>query len=470
MNNKSFVWFPLDNAGTVFPGQNSDKWANVFRVSVQLNEEIDRNILKQALKNTFERIPTLKVCIKNGFFRHYFENNKEEIPLNHDIKNFCYRINFKENNGYLLRVFYHGCKISIDVYHALCDGYGASVFLMTLTGEYLKLKGKAVTYGQFILDTCSEVTQEETEDAYIRYTTNDTKANLTNAMAYHKKGTKLPRHMCNYTAVHMSFGQIHNLSKSFNVTVTELLASVLLYVHYKKQLEKGSRKPVSVQIPVNLRKFFPSATLRNFVLCVLVSINPKEKQYTFEEILCSVKAQLRKVNNKKAHNAYISRTVKIGNQAIKLVPLAVKNFIIKAGFTFGAEYSTTALMSNLGPVKVPEEINEYIKDFSFYTGPGLVNGARCGVASFGDNLIFTFSNIYREDDIERDFLKRLIDMGIDLTVETNRDTGFSDIKGVTVGDGNAYSDEVFIPSAKDKVKLKKYDLSVKERLCRYFSF
>ena len=127
-------------------------------------------------------------------------------------------------------------------------------------------------------------------------------------------------------------------------------------------------------------------------------------------------------------------------------------------------------MSNLGPVKVPEEINEYIKDFSFYTGPGLVNGARCGVASFGDNLIFTFSNIYREDDIERDFLKRLIDMGIDLTVETNRDTGFSDIKGVTVGDGNAYSDEVFIPSAKDKVKLKKYDLSVKERLYRYFSF
>ena len=44
-------WFRLDNAGILFPGQNTSKWSNIFRVTFELNEEIDPEILKQALIN-----------------------------------------------------------------------------------------------------------------------------------------------------------------------------------------------------------------------------------------------------------------------------------------------------------------------------------------------------------------------------------------------------------------------------------
>ena len=44
-------WFRLDNAGILFPGQNTNKWSNIFRVSIELKEEIDPDILKQAVKN-----------------------------------------------------------------------------------------------------------------------------------------------------------------------------------------------------------------------------------------------------------------------------------------------------------------------------------------------------------------------------------------------------------------------------------
>ncbi|MBR5825531.1 MAG: hypothetical protein IKY78_00445 [Clostridia bacterium] len=466
-----FEWLPLDIAGQVFPGQNSKKWANVYRLTVCLDREIDPEKLKVALESTLDRIPTLKVRMRNGFFHNYFEVNRETCPIRHDIRNFCYRIDYKENNGYLLRVYYNGCRISVDFYHVLCDGNGASVFIFTLAGEYLRLEGLDIATNNFVLDVSKAISSEEAEDAYLRYCGKKAGASLTDPTAYHRKGTPMAAHNCNYTTVYMSFSELHSLSKRYGVTVTELFASVMLDVMLKKQrLEGKVRHPVSVQIPVNLRKFFPSSTLRNFVLCVLVSIDGRKKEYTFTEILESVSSQLRRINNKDAHGSYINSTVKLGYKAIRPVPRAIKNMIVKAGFLFGAEYSTSVLISNLGAVSLPDSMKEHTKSLVFYTGPGLVNGARCGVACIGDTLAYTFSNRYKEDDIERDFLLKLSELGIKTTVETNRDTDFSTLEGVTSGDSYAYSDELFIPTKKDRAKLPKYTVSLAERLKRYFSF
>ncbi len=470
MTNKVFEWIPLDNAGKVFPGQNTNRWSNVFRLSVQLKEEIDPAILKEALSRTFNRIPTFRVRIRNGFFWNYYEFNEMECPVRHDIKNHCYRINFKENNGYLFRVYYHSCRIGIDVYHALCDGYGAAVFISTLTGEYLRLKGHSVSQSKFVLDVNDSPKEEEREDAYILNASSKEKCSLTETMVYHRRGTRLPLHMCNYTTVIMSFEQLHKVSKGYGVTVTELLAAILLDIHYRKQLsQRKFRQTVSVQIPVNLRKAFPSETLRNFVMCLTVNLRPRKDEYAFEEIVSEVSTQLRKANNIGYLNAYITRTVKIGTESIKLLPLVIKNSVIRAGFSVGAEYSTSTLISNLGPIDIPEDMRAHVEKFAFYTGPGIVNGARCGVVSLGDRLAFTFSNRYEERDIENEFLKKLRDMGIDLTVETNRDTDYSDIEGIIVGDGDAYSKEIFIPARVDrKAKLRNPDISFSESLKRYF--
>ncbi len=448
MTEKSFIRLPLDNAGKVFPGQNSQKWANVFRMSIQLKEEIKPEILKQALGNTLDRIPSFKVRLQNGFFESFLERNDAECPVRHDIKNFCYRINFKENNGYLFRVYYHKDRISIDVYHALCDGYGAAVFLSTLAREYLRLQGYSVSDNKFALDVKESPKAEEYEDAYERYATSKEKCSLLENPVYHKRGTKLPLHMFNYTTVLMPFSQLHELSKSYGVTVTELLAAVLAYIHYKKQISEGrTKRDVTVQIPVNLRKAFPTESLRNFVICLSVRISPRKGDYTFEKIVKSVSEQLRKVNNKSFLHAYITQTVKLQSKTLRYVPLFIKNLTVKIGFTFGAEYSTSTLISNLGPVGIPEDMKKYVESFSFFTGPGIVNGCRCGVASVGDRLAFTFSNRYKESDVERDFIKMLTDMGIDITVETNRSEFFDSSEEMPIGDKEAYSDEVFIPGA-----------------------
>ena len=153
MTNYPFEHIPLDNAGKIFPGQNSKRWSNVFRMAIELKEKVEPTVLKVALDKTLNRLPTFKVRMKNGVFQNYYEINTADCPVTHDVKNFCYRIGYKENNGYLFRVYYHKRRISIDFYHAVCDGYGACVFISTLVGEYLRLKGYSISYNQLVLNT-----------------------------------------------------------------------------------------------------------------------------------------------------------------------------------------------------------------------------------------------------------------------------------------------------------------------------
>ncbi len=99
-------WFRLDNAATVFPGQNSEGWSNVFRLSVELNETVDPDLLTEALHNILPRFPSFDVRIRKGFFWYYFEKNPNGAPpLMPDINNPFHRVKCKENNTYLFKVY-----------------------------------------------------------------------------------------------------------------------------------------------------------------------------------------------------------------------------------------------------------------------------------------------------------------------------------------------------------------------------
>ena len=423
MKNTSFDWFKLDNAAKIFPGQNSKSWSNIFRLTVQLKKEIDPDVLALALKATLKRIPSFNVRIRRGLFWYYFEKNPNEPDVLPDIKNPCYRIKFKENKGFLFRVFYLGDRISVDVYHALCDGYGASVFIFTLVGEYLRLMGEEVDYNQFVLDVKDSPKASEVEDSYDRYADSKVPYDRKDKWVYHAKGTKVPMHMNNFTAGIMSFKELHAVAKTYGATVTEFLAALIMDVLYQKQkAENKKQREICVQVPVNLRKAFPSETLRNFVLCLRIKMDPNLGEYTFEEIVRSVSLQLKLANDPKLINSLMTQNMKLErNPVTKHLPLVLKDLGVAIGFLITAEQTTSTLLSNLGPVNVPESVEKHIEKVILFTGAGKVNGARCGVVSMGDKLAFSFSNCYQESDIEREFYTRLVKMGVHVKIESNRD-------------------------------------------------
>lgn len=417
-------WFKLDNAGKVFPGQSTSKWSNIFRMSVILTEKVDPAVLERAVAATLPRFPCFNVRLRRGLFWYYFEKNPHLPPVLPDIANPCQRVKRKENNGFLFRVYYYEKRISVEFFHALTDAYGTVRFLNTLTAQYLRLQGHEIPAGESVLDLDEPPLDDELEDAFPRFAGSKGKLKRGNKFVYHVRGTKLPAHMCTIITGSMPLDKVKAVAKSYGVTITEFISAQLLYVHYllqrREQGRRSREKEISVQIPVNLRNAFPTKTLRNFSLTYIDRIDPKMGEYTFEEMLKQVALYLRYVNNDKMLRAMIAGNLKLErNLLMRVMPLVVKDAAIGLSFRMTGERSTTVMFSNIGIVKIPEEMQPHIDRYVIMSGPGKLNGARCAGITYGNTFEVTIVSLYEEREIQRMFFRRMVELGIPVKIESN---------------------------------------------------
>lgn len=417
-------WFKLDNAGKIFPGQNNSRWSNVFRMSVSLNCDIEKDLLENAVKDTMARFPCYDVRIRHGIFWYFFEKQQDVYPpVLDDIKNPCHRVRFKENGRFLFRVYVYRNRISVEFFHALTDAYGACVFLMTLTAQYLRLGGAQIPPGKMVLDLEQEASKDELEDSFVRFASSKAKIKRSSDFVYHAKGERIGKHRTNVTTGYIDCAAFREKAKEYKATVTELASAILLDIHYRKQLlEKRKQKIVSVQIPVNLRNHFPSKTLRNFSLCYNIKLDPNKGEYTFEEIVKHVALSLRLVNNAKELNAMMTKNLVLEkNFFMRLLPLFIKKAGIYSTFALTGERTVSTLFSNVGIVSIPDEMKPYVKSLMLMPGPGILNGARTTAITYENTLAISFANIYKENDIEREFFTRIVKMGVHVKIESNRE-------------------------------------------------
>lgn len=422
-DSKKTDWFRLDNAATIFPGQNTGEWSNIFRLSVELKDNIDPELLSAAVRNILPRFPSFDVRIRKGFFWYYFEKNPGGAPpVLPDINNPCHRVRFKENGGYLFRVYYHLNRISVDTFHSLADGHGAAVFVLSLAAEYLRLTGVSVSYNEFVRCISDKPSGSELEDSFRKFADSHGKIKLGAEKCYHAGKNKLPKHTVNITSGIIRYSEFNALIKSLGVTATEYLAALLLDIHIKKQAcEVKRQRSVCIQIPIDLRRRFDSDTLRNFTVCLRAVIDPNLGEYTFDELLGQVHHQLVLASDKKILNAMITSYLKAEqNPFLKVTPLFIKNFGVNVVFSLTAEQSTTALLTNLGAVSLPEDMKPYVEKLMFMPSPGLRNASRLGVATVNDKMVITFSDSFSETDVEREFFTHFVKRGIHVKIESNR--------------------------------------------------
>lgn len=115
----------------------------------------------------------------------------------------------------------------------------------------------------------------------------------------------------------------------------------------------------------------------------------------------------------------MSANVKIGNNIfIRLIPLFLKNIILKLSYMEIRKYTTTTF-SNVGRVSVLPEYKPYIDKFLFLIAPEPVEKIKCSACSYENNLIFTFTSVLENINIQKGFFKYLEEQGIDVKVESN---------------------------------------------------
>ena len=324
-------WYKLDLSAIVYPTLQRRDFSSVYRLSVLLKEDIDPGMLQKAVDLTLPRFPTYKAAIRKGLFWRYLEPNNRPGPfVQKDVRNPCQPMYFKANNRYLIRVYYYKNRIALEAHHSLGDGTGGMCVLQTLTAVYLRLLGHTeIESGGFVLDIDREPDPEELEDAYMRYANAKVRPPRPGEKTYRVRGTKEPFYTLNIIDGIMSVSQVMSVAKKYNATITEYLNAVLLYALMTKQ-EKDWHfrlRPVKIAMPVNLRRFFPSKTLRNFITMIYPGIDPRLGEYSFEEIVAQVHNYMRYYLNEKFLRGDITTNASTQkNPFIRVVPLFVKDF------------------------------------------------------------------------------------------------------------------------------------------------
>ena len=424
--NEKKPWYRLDLSAIVYPTLQRKNFSSVYRLSVVLKEKVEPDLLQRAVDETLPRFPTFKVAMRKGVFWRYLEPNDRPGPfVEPDIANPCMPMSFQNSSRYLIRIYYYEKRISLEVFHSLSDGGGAMYLLRTMTAVYLRLKGHPIPVGQGVLDLMEEPDAGELEDAYFRYASSKVRPPRSREKTYRIRGTREPFYTLNIITGVLPVQQVLSAARTYQVSVTEYLNAVLLYALLQKQKEDRVFRelPVSIAMPVNLRRFFPSKTLRNFITMVYPAIDPRMGDYTFEEIVLQVHHFMRYYINNKFLNADITTNAAVTrNPFIRVVPLFFKDIVIRQFYKRVQDKQSSAGLTNLGIIETPEEMKAHIERFDVLMGQPFSARTNCAVVSFGEILSISFASSIVEVDVERMFFRKLVQDGIHVKIESNRKT------------------------------------------------
>lgn len=415
-------WLRLDNAGKIYPAARRRNWSNVFRVAATMKDEIDPKILSSALEVTAARFPSVAVRLRRGFFWYYLEEVDSIPAVMRDTPFPCRRMMPKEARTCAFRVLYYKNRIAVEFFHALTDGSGAMIFLKTLVAEYAEQRyGITVPSECGILSRKEDPSPEELEDSFLRYE-GSFAASRKEEPAYHLKGKKEPDGYLNITTGIADVDQVMAQAKRYNATLTNYLAALMVMCVADIQREAtknpSKQKPVKVLVPVNLRKHFPSKTLRNFAMYVNVGIDPRMGEYTMKEVVEAIRHQMGLKITKKELQAVFTANVKPEKSIfLKIVPLTVKNLVLKAVYNSVGEKFSCMNISNLGNQELPEVLSEYVESLEFVLGILADTAYNCSVISYKGKLRFTFTSNICDKELERRFFTSLVKSGVHIKIE-----------------------------------------------------
>lgn len=419
-------WYSLDNSSKIFPATTSDGRKNTFFLSAVLKEEVNKEILEQAVNEVLKRFPSFCVRLKRGMFWYYLEENTKPFKLTEEDANFLETFNEKENNNYLFKVSAYEKKITITFFHTITDGNGAIEFLKALVFEYLFLSGKPVKREGIIKSLETPALDSETEDTSVFVSSKSEDVKLPkDKKAFRTFGTPFDYDGQGVIIGSINIEKLKKITKEKKVTITCYLSAVLIYSIYqafiqnKKQSLKNLNKNVVAFIPVNMRKVFGGETLRNFLGYIRLNHDFTE-EVGFEEILNSCKKQMQEKLTEENMKKLVSDNVKIEkNFFLRIMPLFIKDLAIKLSYSRVGDCLHTCNLSNLGSVNIPESMKEYLEDIYFILDVGTKTKTNVSVVGYDDHINVCFSRFFKETELERLFFKHFTDLGLNVKIISN---------------------------------------------------
>ncbi len=416
MNDK---WIRLDNAAKLFPAAIDGPDTKVFRFSCELFEEVDPEILKEAVSEAAEVFDVFNYILKKGLFWYYFEKSDLRPIVREEYKPVCSELYNREKKCLLYEITYYKKRINLEMFHALSDGTGALMLLECIVSKYIAKK-QGIDEPELDYDASNN---EKEDDSFYRYYTEDEKkprVKTAHKKAYKiKSGTRLPEDRISVVTGLIDLAPVLENAHKLNTTATGYLTSLLISSISELMPRRAKKMPIVITIPINLRKHFPSASARNFFATINVGYSLKKKPDDFESIVRSITADLKEKLSPKSLENLISRYSAIENNFfVRLAPLGFKNFCIRVAHEYRIQ-EVSGTFSNLGKAVLPDSIKKYVRSVDFCCATKKLQ--ICAI-SYGDKLSISFTSPYDNNDIPKTFFRKLTDLGIDVEISSNADT------------------------------------------------
>lgn len=417
-------WYRLDNAGVLYAALKKAKYSPVYRFSAVMTEPVAPVALQRAVDCTMPRFPGFRVRIRKGAFWCYFEPNNKPGPfVRPDIANPCQPMRDKTDNDWLIRFYYYENRISFEAFHAISDGAGALTFFRTVLAEYLRQRGVDIPPDPLLPDVTQPPKPSELEDAYRRYAGSRVRRGRMQQTAYPNTSAQEPFYTLNVTIGLMSVSALKETARAHGATITEYLTAVLLLSLMEKQrAERPFReRPVALAIPVNLRSWFPSETLRNFLLTLRPCIDPTLGDYTLEDIIRYVHHFMGLHLSRPEMQATLTGNVQFTrNRFLQLIPLFLKKPVMAFSYWLVGVRPYTATFTNPGAFRLPPSMEPHIERMEVILGQATRPSPHCAAISCKDAFALTFAGTGKSRETERLFFTHLVREGIPVKVISNR--------------------------------------------------
>ncbi len=419
MSQKYIEWSRLDNVSKIFAATWTLRDPKVFRIACELVGEVKPESLQQALDQTIDDIPVYKSVLRRGAFWYYLEKSDIRPEVHIESQTVCAPIYVGQRDHLLFRVSYFKNRINLEVFHALSDGAGALRFIQTLLYHYMRILDKdkfKSTKASIDNASISGLTDDSFGKHFVGGGNKKKKNGFENTRVYQIHGSKFPDNRMNLIEGAMSAKKVLDEAHKNNVTLTVFLASLFLYAIGKEMRAQVRKHPVVLTVPVNLRQFYESVTVRNFFSFINIGYrfeNGKDNLSTvIQELSERFKNMLTVEQLQCQSNEYMSIEQ---NLFARIVPLAVKDFVARIVVNKSVRH-TTSIISNIGKITMPAEFAPNIRQFSVCTSALRPQMTLC---SYGDRLVVSISSPYRETDIQRNFFRLISDYGIDIEISSS---------------------------------------------------
>lgn len=410
----------IDTASIMFSALSTKHWGRTFRFAAILKDEVDPDILKKAAEDLRTFFPCMYSSLRKGFFWNYQELTDELPEIRQEWARPLLPITKRNDSKPDFRLVYLKNRLAIECSHSLGDGKGVMIYFKRLLERYTDLKN-----GETKAFSSSVTPEERSANAFSDYfVKGGEKAKDTLKKAYHFS-EKYEDDYLKLIFAMMPAEEIKSRAHQHAMTVTEYLSCVLI-LGVIRAAKEPIKEPVTIAVPVNLRRFFETHSARNFTVQTHITFEPDGRQDITLDEICEktrneLKSQLKRDELQKTLNKFGSLAA---NPVLKIVPNVIKLPALRK-IQKNTHNKFTTIFTNYGECVLDEKLSENVKRLEFINGDTRNYGlaVTCSCISYNGMLSLCFSMANRDTSFATECIRILTENGTKVRVESTDGNG-----------------------------------------------